>query len=431
LKCWHYKLAMMRMSCRSPDTTLWTSAAKWKVIQMTVLTSNRFTGDTELTAVLNGGLRLGNAGTPPFPAPVLSRGPSIRKVQQALIDIGYSLPVFGADGEFGSETGNAVVTFKADWHLSPRDPVIGSKTINALDKEMIALERPAPVPLPPPTPPPVLDPFGRTAAGLAKVPAGLGTTAAFGATGLGSTWLHLTRATVATDIADRINNPDGAQQGGNGLCTTAAFINVWAQDAPDAYSAFATTLFDKGTANIAPNQSGGGLRIQASNALRATDYAVVASRMAAKRFPVPSQADWMVMSAIRDSTNNIVKFTGDPDDWVSSNLADGASPFGDLDSWLRNAGAWTSVVDASNVLLTASLQEALALDPSRSRCLLNIDVGMLLSDTGRHTVVLRSSVTAADGSVTLKVWSWAGLRNVTVTQQKFEDTYYGANVAFF
>ena len=238
------------------------------------------------------------------------------------------------------------------------------------------------------------------------------------------------RATVATGIAERMANPDGAQQGGNGLCTTAAFINVWAQDAPDAYAAFATKLFDTGAANLAPSQSGGGLRIAASNALLGADYAAIAAGMAAKGFPVPNQADWMVMSSIRDSTNLLIKFTGDPDDWVSRALGDGASPFGDLDSWLRNAGAWSAVVDRANVLLSASLDEAKLLDPLRSRCLLNIDVGMLTSDSGRHTVVLRSLVTESGGMVTLKVWSWAGLTDVRISKAKFEDTYYGPNVAF-
>ena len=115
---------------------------------MVNLRSNRFAGDSDLTNVLNSALRLAVAGTSSFPAPVLSSGPTIVKVQQALLDIGYSLPQFGADGTFGSETGTAVVAFKSDWHLVPRDPVIGPKTMLALDKEMVALERRAsPVPL--------------------------------------------------------------------------------------------------------------------------------------------------------------------------------------------------------------------------------------------------------------------------------------------
>jgi peptidoglycan hydrolase-like protein with peptidoglycan-binding domain len=398
---------------------------------MAELKSKRFAGEGDLTKVLNGTLRLGAAGTSAFPAPVLSSGLPIKKVQQALIDIGYPIPTSGADGNFGGETGAAVVAFKRDWHLVPDDPVVGPKTMAALDKEMVAFERPEPPPPPPPTPP-VADPFGRTAAGLAKVPGALASAAAFGATGAGSPWVHLARPAVATSVAERISNPDGAQQGGNGLCSPAAFINVWAQDAPDAYAAFATALFDNGAANLAPNQAGSGLRITASNALLGADYGAIATRMTAKGVPAPSQADWMVMSAIRDGTNKLFKYTGDPDDWVSRVLGTRAVPIGDLDSWLRNAGAWVSVIDLSNVLLTASLEEAKLLEPIRSRCLLNIDVGMLMNDTGRHTVVLRSPIAqGADGFVTLKVWSWAGLRDVRITKEKFEDTYFGANVAFF
>jgi hypothetical protein len=59
---------------------------------MADLKSARFAGDGDLTKVLNGGLRLGAPGTAPFPAPVLSSGPAVAKVQQALIDIGFPMP---------------------------------------------------------------------------------------------------------------------------------------------------------------------------------------------------------------------------------------------------------------------------------------------------------------------------------------------------
>ena len=86
---------------------------------MAVFRSARFAGDSDLLSVLNGGLRLAAAGTAPFPAPVLSSGPAIQIVQQALLDIGYALPLLGAAGAFNDETGAMVATFKADWHLSP------------------------------------------------------------------------------------------------------------------------------------------------------------------------------------------------------------------------------------------------------------------------------------------------------------------------
>jgi peptidoglycan hydrolase-like protein with peptidoglycan-binding domain len=89
-----------------------------------------------------------------FPAPVLSTGPTITKVQQALIDIGFAMPVNGADGTFGDETAAAVVAFKNEWEIMPNDPVIGPKTMGKLDSEMLAFERRAAPPPPPPPPPP-------------------------------------------------------------------------------------------------------------------------------------------------------------------------------------------------------------------------------------------------------------------------------------
>lgn len=98
------------------------------------LQSPRFQGDRDLEAVLRGNLRLAARGTSPKPAPVLSSGPAIVKVQRALIDLAYPLPRFGADGAFGSETGSAVVKFKTDMQIKPNDPVIGRLTMAALDE---------------------------------------------------------------------------------------------------------------------------------------------------------------------------------------------------------------------------------------------------------------------------------------------------------
>src|SRR5262249_30906473 len=49
-------------------------------------------------------------------------GPAVKKVQEALIDVGYALPRFGADGSFGQETADAVVAFKTNNRISPNDP---------------------------------------------------------------------------------------------------------------------------------------------------------------------------------------------------------------------------------------------------------------------------------------------------------------------
>lgn len=99
------------------------------------LESERFRGDEQLENIFDGKqeqfLCFGASGE------------AVVKVQQTLIDLGLSLPKFGADGRFGDETGSAVSKFKAQNGISPSDPVVGSKTIAALDAELVK-QLPAP-----------------------------------------------------------------------------------------------------------------------------------------------------------------------------------------------------------------------------------------------------------------------------------------------
>lgn len=120
-----------------------------------LLRSALLAGDQVLSDVAGSRLRLAAPGTRPFPAPVLSAGPAIRKVQLALAQLGRLDPR-GADGRFGPVTGVAVARYKRERAISPADPVVGPKTIEALDRELLARRgpKPAPVPVPPvPVPP--------------------------------------------------------------------------------------------------------------------------------------------------------------------------------------------------------------------------------------------------------------------------------------
>jgi peptidoglycan hydrolase-like protein with peptidoglycan-binding domain len=74
-------------------------------------------------------------------------------VQEALIDLGFPLPKFGADGKFGSETKTAVINFQKDSGLSGKDVdgIIGPTTMGLLDKRAGA---PGPGPNPGPNPGP-------------------------------------------------------------------------------------------------------------------------------------------------------------------------------------------------------------------------------------------------------------------------------------
>jgi hypothetical protein len=92
------------------------------------LASRQLRGDVTLESVYDGEqfLRMGDGGE------------AVRKLQEALMEAGYSLPRFGADGDFGLETKTAVEAFQRDagftgWSV---DGIVGSKTMEALDQRL-------------------------------------------------------------------------------------------------------------------------------------------------------------------------------------------------------------------------------------------------------------------------------------------------------
>jgi hypothetical protein len=88
------------------------------------LQSPRFAGDPLLEACLNDKARLGMG----------ARGDSVRKIQQALTDLGR-MPPSSVDGIYGSQTSNAVRQFKVDEQLTPSTfGDVGPKTMARLDQ---------------------------------------------------------------------------------------------------------------------------------------------------------------------------------------------------------------------------------------------------------------------------------------------------------
>ena len=110
-----------------------------------MLTSQLFAGDDLLQRIADGGperiSRFQN-----------STAPAVLKVQQALlIWDAAALPLHGADGTYGAETGSAVVRFKVTELQVPQDQLfddVGPKTVLRLDEIAKAAE-PAPGPVEP------------------------------------------------------------------------------------------------------------------------------------------------------------------------------------------------------------------------------------------------------------------------------------------
>ena len=62
-----------------------------------------------------------------------STGRAVQAIQQALYDLGFALPGFGADGDFGAETRTAVEAFQAANPPLVADGVVGPSTMAVLD----------------------------------------------------------------------------------------------------------------------------------------------------------------------------------------------------------------------------------------------------------------------------------------------------------
>lgn len=80
------------------------------------------------------------------PAGPFETGRHVLKIQQALLDEGFSLPEHGADSQYGPETASAVSQFKTSQQLLPNDGVVGIKTMETLDAIFVD-EVPFPTPV--------------------------------------------------------------------------------------------------------------------------------------------------------------------------------------------------------------------------------------------------------------------------------------------
>lgn len=86
------------------------------------LSSGKFSGNNVLEAVYDNHMVLRRG----------SKGAAVTLVQEALMGLGYAMPTFGADGDFGKETEAAVRAFQQDTGAGV-DGIVGTETVGFLD----------------------------------------------------------------------------------------------------------------------------------------------------------------------------------------------------------------------------------------------------------------------------------------------------------
>ena len=232
-------------------------------------------------------------------------------------------------------------------------------------------------------------------------------------------WPHLDGLEVQTRIRALQSDADLFRQGRMGLCTAAAFYHHIIQRNPLAFSGFAYEIYGLGTGRL------GGLTVDAGDDLRDADYKALA--LASNNFP--PQADWMLMSSLRDGKNIVLDFEGGPNESEAI-----ATSVDEASGWYRDTGFYTSVAFSQDRSISAV--KALKKD-AKTHLALFIRVNMIKpGDMRTHLIPVESPIAIdnAANTITFDYWTWGRSQpygTVSMPLSQFQADYLGVLTAKF
>ncbi len=156
-----------------------------------------------------------------------------------------------------------------------------------------------------------------------------------GSDGLPGAW-RLDRAAVADRLDELITEPTRVRQGRLNLCGPAAVLALWFARDPVGAVGYAIDLYGSGRATIRD------LQVIASPRLRQLPYGSVEQD---RNCP---QADWMMMAALRDATNRVLRYRRSSGPWEAAAAITLPSS---MRRWLAATGAFETVRDETNLVL--------------------------------------------------------------------------------
>jgi hypothetical protein len=241
-------------------------------------------------------------------------------------------------------------------------------------------------------------------------------------------WM-IERAAVADRLDALIDEPDLMRQGGLNLCGPAALFAAWFARDPGAATSYAVSLYEEGRGRI------GDHAVAPSESLLELRY----GRTGHKQTCPP--ADWILMSALRDSTNRLLRYAheGGPREAAAAITMPGA-----MRRWLLATGVYTDVRDETNLVRRKGMEHALSLRPAPE-----VDVFLLVAQEvfhraespwhrardrvvsrfPNHWVLLRSPIEVEGEALKLRFWSWGTRYTGTLNQKTFVRSYFGALIA--
>ena len=236
---------------------------------------------------------------------------------------------------------------------------------------------------------------------------------------------RLDRAVVADRLDELITEPTRVRQGRLNLCGPAALVSLWFARDPVGAVEYAITLYESGRAPM------GDLQVVASPQLRRLPYGLVAQDRSCP------QADWMMMAALRDSTNRMLRYRRAGGPWEAAAAITLPSA---MRRWLAATGAFETVMDETNLVLRRGLAHAVSLEPAPDRELLLLVAqemfrrpaarhrrawDRVVSQLPNHWVVLRSPIRVVSDGVRFAFWSWGAVWEAVLPPEVFDRCYYG------
>ncbi len=247
----------------------------------------------------------------------------------------------------------------------------------------------------------------------------------------GPAW-RLDRSAVVDRLHELVAEPSRVRQGRLNLCGPAVLFMVWLEHDPVAAVTYAARLFEDGRASI------GSLAVTPSAGLRNRGYGRTERGLSCP------QADWMMMAALRDSSNRVLRYSrqGGPTEATAAITMPGA-----LRLWLGATGLFAQIRDETTLVLRKGIGHARDLVPSPDRelaLLLALEMfrhpptlvgrarDRIVSLVPNHWVLLRSPIVpAGPGLVTFRFWSWGAEHSVVMARATFTRGYHGCLDAQF
>jgi peptidoglycan hydrolase-like protein with peptidoglycan-binding domain len=407
----------------------------------TPLVSARFASDPALQACRQGQryFRLGSSGDP------------VRKIQQAMLDLDYALPQYGADAHFGAETRLAVVRYQSDSALSA-DGIIGPNSIGTLDADMVVAPPGTTPPgtTPPGTTPPGTEPPGTEPPGTAppgNVPPGnvppTPETPAFASPALQAIWIAQTAGgpgrpdqrrafeildvnatgpwqnvpweAVRTGAARRVFTPSLINQQTLNVCGPATIAHMKADLDPAGFATLVWEVFT--TATIDGDRANEDLLANSiANRVRSEQ------QMAA--------VDWMLLSCMRDTENAVFDYEGNSSEDFSAMTMPG-----EMAEWMEEiigcpeTEHYTSYLwgEVSNAQTVSNLMRSHGSDVVVA-ILVDADAMQKTDFTFNiptHWVRLLTPIEfQGDDHITMRVYTWGSEREYIYTEDEFEDVLF-------